>query len=90
MLVTSPNDLDHARVGVVAGHRVGGAVQRNRAKRRIRAAMHQLLPALKPGVDVLLIAREPVVKAPFCEVEEALTGLVKRAGLLFVNGSDRE
>lgn len=70
----------------MAGHRVGGAVQRNRAKRRIRAAMHQLLPALKPGFDVLVIAREPLVEAPFLDVEAVLTGLLKRAGLFVVDG----
>lgn len=86
MFVTIPNGLDRARVGVIAGHRVGGAVQRNRAKRRIRAVMHGLLPRLKPGYDMVLVARQPLVNAPYEDVQQTIAGLVKRANLFVLNG----
>ena len=89
MLVIAPNEICHTRVGVVAGNRVGGAVQRNRAKRRIRAVMHELHPTIKPGFDMVLIARQPIVEAPFQDVQDVLTGLVKRAGLFLLDGRDR-
>ncbi len=73
-------------MGVIAGHRVGGAVQRNRAKRRIRAVMHALFPGLKPGYDVVLVARQPLVNAPFEDVQRTIAGLVKRADLFVLNG----
>ena len=46
------------RVGFTATKRVGGAVVRNRAKRRLREAAHALLPAFgRPGHDYVFIAR---------------------------------
>jgi len=87
VLVYASNDLCRPRVGIIAGHRVGGAVQRNRAKRRIRMILHALLPQLKPGYDLIFIARQPVAKAQFREMEMAIAGLIKRAGL-FVDKSE--
>ena len=46
------------RVGFTATKKIGGAVVRNRAKRRLRAAAQAILPQLgKPGFDYVLIAR---------------------------------
>ena len=46
------------RVGFTATKKVGGAVTRNRAKRRLREAARRLLPALgQPGTDYVFIAR---------------------------------
>ena len=87
MLVYASNDLCHPRIGVIAGHRVGGAVQRNRAKRRIRMILHALLPQLKPGYDFIFIARQPVATAQFNEVKTVIVGLIKRADL-FVDKSE--
>ena len=62
-----------ARVAVVASRRVGGAVQRNRAKRLLReAARHITWPA---GVDVVLIARAASVRHGMSEVRKELLGL---------------
>lgn len=87
VLVYASNDLCHPRIGVIAGHRVGGAVQRNRAKRRIRMILHALLPQLKPGYDFIFIARQPVATAQFNEVKTVIVGLIKRADL-FVDKSE--
>ena len=46
------------RLGFTATRKIGGAVVRNRAKRRLRAAAQAILPQLgKPGFDYVLIAR---------------------------------
>ena len=77
------------RVGVAAGRSVGNAVRRNRAKRLLRAAMSDLLPKLIPGSDLLLIARSPLPAATLSQTHEALSVLVRRAGLLPLPHDDR-
>ncbi|PLX41090.1 MAG: ribonuclease P protein component [Hyphomicrobiales bacterium] len=47
-----------ARIGYTASRRVGGAVQRNRARRRLREAVRKVLVGrARPGHDYVLIAR---------------------------------
>lgn len=54
------------RIGFTATKRVGNAVTRNRAKRRLRAAVAQVLPDLaQPGCDYVFIAREATPTAPW-------------------------
>ncbi len=70
------------RVGVTAGKAVGKAVQRNRAKRLLREALRPLLPALKPGWKIILIARNPILVAKLTEIRACLDQLFKRANLI--------
>ena len=51
-------DADPLRVGYTVTRKVGTAVTRNRAKRRLRSAAAEILPSLgKPGYDYVLIGR---------------------------------
>jgi ribonuclease P protein component len=74
--------LQGSRVCVNAGWSVGNAVRRNRAKRLLRAAISPLMPQLAPGSDLLLIARNPLLRSDANQAREALTALLGRAGLL--------
>lgn len=69
------------RVGLVAGRRVGGAVVRNRAKRRLRAALREV--TLAEATDYVVIATPVVATAPFQElcrwVREAISSTLPRA-----------
>lgn len=54
-----PTDDETIRFGVTATKRIGNAVVRNRAKRRLRHVARALLPQLgRPGQDYVLIARD--------------------------------
>lgn len=75
-------DVLETHIGVSAGLAVGNAVKRNRAKRLLRAAMSDLIPVTVPGSDLLLIARSPLPAANVQQTREALSILLKRAGLL--------
>jgi ribonuclease P protein component len=81
VLVRLPSDEDHLQVGISTSRALGNAVQRNRAKRLLRESMRLLIPSLTSGWDVVLIGRAPLVKAAFQDVQSALTGLLRRAGL---------
>lgn len=52
----------------MAGKRVGGAVRRNRAKRRLRAALHEV--ALPQGQDIIVIAGPTVPDVNFQKLVE--------------------
>ncbi len=54
------------RVGFTASKKIGGAVVRNRAKRRLRAAAAAVLPLSGvAGTDYVLVARRDTVTRPF-------------------------
>lgn len=63
MIVTAPGSPDEIRFGVVAGRRIGPAVDRNRVKRRLRHAM-QLVP-IDPGTDVVVVGSRGALTADF-------------------------
>jgi ribonuclease P protein component len=74
------DDADRARVAVIASRRVGGAVQRNRAKRLLREAV-RLLP-LRPGVDLVLVARPACAPARFEAVRAEVAELSRDLDVL--------
>jgi ribonuclease P protein component len=60
-------------VGFTASKKVGGAVERNRAKRRLREAARRLLPEHGlPGVDYVLVARQQTPSAPWAALLDDL------------------
>jgi ribonuclease P protein component len=64
----APSDSGVFRFGLTASRRVGGAVQRNRSKRRLRAVLLGLSSGnlITPvGVDCVFIARKETISAPF-------------------------
>ena len=69
------------KVGFSVGKKLGGAVARNRVKRRLRAAVAPLLPRMKPGLYVF-IARQPAVDADFAKLCRSMQNLLKRQNLL--------
>lgn len=75
------NELDHSRFGFVVSKRLGQAVQRNKIKRRMREATRLRLEKIKPGFDVVLIARQPMNQANYADIEQSLEHLLAKAGL---------
>ena len=73
---------DRPRFGFVAGKGVGSAVDRNRAKRLLRAAAQACQPAVAPSWDLLLIARKPLAAAEQQQVQKVLVDLLRRACVL--------
>jgi ribonuclease P protein component len=60
------DDEPLVRAGFTATRRIGGAVERNRAKRRLREAARLLLPELaSPGFDYVFVARGGVTSRPW-------------------------
>jgi len=71
------------RVGFTASKKVGNAVARNRARRRLRAAAAAILPRhAAPGHDVVLIARDGTIGRPYAALLEDLKLALGRIGAL--------
>jgi ribonuclease P protein component len=65
------NDQPTVRVAVTASRAVGGAVQRNRARRRVREAVRVALEARRTpstGADLLLIVRPAALDVPAADL----------------------
>lgn len=64
--VTNAADEERMRFGLTATKKLGNAVIRNRARRRMREAARTLLPQHgEPGHDYVLIAREGIIASPW-------------------------
>ncbi len=66
------------RLGLTVPRAVGGAVQRNRIKRRLREAFRLHRGRLAPEWDLVLNPRASVLRATFPEVERALEKVIAR------------
>jgi len=84
VLIVASNEIQQARIGIVAGKTVGMAVERNRIKRRLRACLNQWTACLPVGKDLVFLARKPMDQAGYDEICTAVQLLLKRAGLLNV------
>jgi len=87
VLLALPNQTDQIRIAVVAGRSVGSAVIRNRAKRLLRAGIQGLLDRLRPGWDIILIARPTITSADLNSIKGALIDLLGRANIIRTNGT---
>ncbi|MER3400017.1 MAG: ribonuclease P protein component [Thermoflexus sp.] len=82
-LKAAPNALGITRVAVIAGRRaLGKAVRRNRAKRLLREAARLHLHEIRPGWDLVLIARPGLVGRKRQDAEAALLEALRHLGLL--------
>jgi len=75
-----PNDLSLSRYGFSVTKKVGKAVQRNHLKRLLREIMR--LQSLRPGWDIVFIARSVAVNTDYHQLEGEVTKLLARAQLL--------
>ena len=82
VLIALPDGETDTHWGMVAGKSVGGAVQRNRAKRLLRSAGQNVSNQVKEGWDLVLIARQPLVNAEFGQVQSVLYELLQRAHVM--------
>ena len=77
------------RVGFTASRKVGNAVVRNRAKRRLRAAAAEVLAgAGLPGTDYVLVARAMTVGRPFESLKSDLAQAIAAAHVRLVRSGE--
>lgn len=79
MLNAAPNGVGRVRCGFVAGKKVGGAVERNRARRLMKEAVRQRLSTIRPGWDLVWIARAGITGVRLDAVSKAVDDLLSRS-----------
>ena len=70
-------DADHARLGIAATRKIGGAVIRNRAKRRTRELFRNHKPAA--ALDIVVVPRREFLDASYSSLEREFDTLLERA-----------
>jgi ribonuclease P protein component len=71
-----------SRSGFITGKKIGDAVERNLAKRRMREAVRAVLPQIPPGWDLLWIARPSMKSSDYGRISAAVQECLRRARLL--------
>jgi ribonuclease P protein component len=80
-------DLGSTRFGLATGRALGSAVTRNRVRRRLREALRGMTGSLRPGWDVLIIARSGILAADHRAMTQALRRILSRDGVLGGSGT---
>ncbi len=70
------------RLGITASKKIGNAVTRNRAKRRIRELYRANIKSLKTGYDFVIVARAKTAKVPPDKLSDAFFYAVKELGVI--------
>lgn len=73
---------DGARLGVITSRRVGGAVQRNRMRRRVRELFRAGKPQFSSNFWIVVVAKKGSAEAGFSELREEWLRLLRRLSIL--------
>lgn len=75
-----------SRLGITTGVKLGNAVKRNRARRRIRELYRTHEAELLPSYDVVIVARTRVIYGRYAELERSFRQMTKKLGLTAQKG----
>lgn len=81
-LNVASNRRNQTRCGFIVNKHIGKAVQRNRAKRRVREAVRLTFDHIQSGVDIVFVIRTPeVIEVPFSHLQTIIEQLLRYAGI---------
>ena len=71
-------DEEPARVGFTVSRKVGGAVERNRVRRRLREIVRAAGAAMRPGHDYVLVGRKAALEMPYGRISDEFDRALRR------------
>ena len=74
VLYWNPNDLEHMRIGLSVGKKIGNPVARNKTKRQVRMMVHELFSKVDHIVYILIV-RKPYSQNDFEQNKKSLQNL---------------
>ena len=77
----APSKNKNVKIGISVSHKIGGAIIRNKTKRRIREAVYPFLEKLKKNFNVVIIAKNAILDATFLQIEQEIEFLLKKSAL---------
>jgi ribonuclease P protein component len=81
-LYVLPARSPETRIGFSVSKRVGKAVVRNRVKRLMREAVRYQIPSIRPGQDLVFIARPSASGATYQDMVVAVADVLRRTGAI--------
>ena len=82
VVYTLKNRTGQVRVGITTSKKIGNAVQRNRSRRVIREAYRGLASRVRPGVDLVFVARGKTPYVKSTDVARHMERQLQAAGVL--------
>ena len=79
------NRSNEKRYGITTSKKIGKAVQRNRARRVIRASLYSLYSDIIPGYDIVFVARGKAPHTKSTVVQKEMTEHLKKARVLKIS-----
>lgn len=76
------NPGEQARLGIITTRKFGGAVERNRFRRRIREVARRSLAQFRPGVWMVVIARREATRAGIGDLRDEWLRLARKLSIL--------
>ena len=81
LMYYTPSKNRNVKIGISVSKKVGGAVQRNRARRVIREAITPFLQSINKNYNLIFVARENVLSFSFNEIKQDIEYMLKKAGV---------
>ena len=78
----TPSKNANVKIGISVSKKVGGAVQRNRARRVIREAITPFLSSINKNFNIIIVARENILSFSFKEISYDFSKMLKKAELI--------
>ncbi len=79
-LICLPNSLSYSRMAVVASKKIGNAVQRNRARRRIRELFRRNKELLMLSLDMIIVTKRGVHEASWEDLQSQYFSMIQTLG----------